>query len=113
MPTAAYAARARSLPTATNAEMTNTTLAKHTADSRYYPCTSYPHKSQVESNIVLVRPDTMGPETLAAALAREGVLVLPFGEDVRLVTHHEITENAIEITLKAFYSVLSGASRGP
>ena len=51
--------------------------------------------------------------TLAAALAREGVLVLPFGEDVRLVTHHEITENAIEITLKAFYSVLSGASRGP
>jgi len=62
---------------------------------------------------VLVRPDTMGPETLAAALAREGVLVLPFGEDVRLVTHHEITENAIEITLKAFYSVLSGASRGP
>lgn len=48
-----------------------------------------------------------------AALAREGVLVLPFGEDVRLVTHHEITENAIKITLKAFYSVLSKASRGP
>ena len=70
-------------------------------------------KSQVESNIVLARPDTMRPETLAAALEREGVLVLPFGDDVRLVTHHEITENAVEITLKAFHSVLSGASHGP
>lgn len=49
----------------------------------------------------------------AAALEREGVLVLPFGDDVRLVTHHEITENAVEITLKAFHSVLSGASHGP
>ena len=48
-----------------------------------------------------------------AALEREGVLVLPFGDDVRLVTHHEITENAVEITLKAFHSVLSGASHGP
>lgn len=70
-------------------------------------------KSQVESNIVLARPNTMRPETLAAALEREGVLVLPFGDDVRLVTHHEITENAVEITLKAFHSVLSGASHGP
>ena len=48
-----------------------------------------------------------------AALEREGVLVLPFGDDVRLVTHHEITENAVEITLRAFHSVLSGASHGP
>ena len=70
-------------------------------------------KSQVESNIVLARPDTMRPKTLAAALEREGVLVLPFGDDVRLVTHHEITENAVEITLRAFHSVLSGASHGP
>lgn len=70
-------------------------------------------KSQVKSNIVLVHPDTMDPETLAAALAHEGVLVLPFRDDVRLVTHHEITESAVEITLSAFHSVLSGAPYGP
>ncbi len=37
----------------------------------------------------------------------------PLDDDVRLVTHHKITENGVEITLKAFHSVLSGASHGP
>ena len=60
-----------------------------------------------------VGPEMKGADVMVAALEREGVLVLPFGDDVRLVTHHEITENAVEITLKAFHSILSGASHGP
>ena len=60
------------------------------------------------SNIVLVRPTAMDPETLSAALEKLGVLVLPFGPSVRLVTHREIDDNAVEETLYAFRSARSG-----
>ena len=60
------------------------------------------------SNIVLVRPTAMDPETLSAALEKLGVLVLPFGPSVRLVTHRGIGDNAVEETLHAFRSARSG-----
>jgi threonine aldolase len=60
------------------------------------------------SNIVLVRPTAMDPETLSAALEKLGVLVLPFGPSVRLVTHREIDDNAVEETLHAFRSARNG-----
>ena len=50
----------------------------------------------------------MDPETLSAALEKLGVLVLPFGPSVRLVTHREIDDNAVEETLYAFRSARSG-----
>ncbi|MDE0758895.1 MAG: hypothetical protein OSB45_12105 [Pseudomonadales bacterium] len=49
----------------------------------------------------------MDPETLSAALEKLGVLVLPFGPSVRLVTHREIDDNAVEETLYAFRSARS------
>lgn len=60
------------------------------------------------SNIVLVRPTAIDPETLSAALEKRGVLVLPFGPSVRLVTHREIDDNAVEETLHAFRSARIG-----
>jgi threonine aldolase len=61
----------------------------------------------VESNILLVRPGGATPDALSAALARQNVLVLPFGPFLRLVTHHEITDAAVAETLAAFRTVLS------
>lgn len=68
--------------------------------------------ASTETNIVLARPTNMNPESLSAALAKRGVLVLPFGPDVRLVTHHEINEDAVEETLNAFRSVCVGVNHG-
>jgi len=64
--------------------------------------------ASTQTNIVLVRPTATPPEALCAALEKLGVLVLPFGPYVRLVTHREISENAVEETLNAFRSVLVG-----
>lgn len=61
-----------------------------------------------ETNIVLARPTTMTPETLTAGLARLEVLVLPFAGGVRLVTHHEITTDAVDTALAAIRTVLAG-----
>ena len=55
-----------------------------------------------ETNIILARPANTSPGVLSAALAKRGVFVLPFGPHVRLVTHHEINEDAVEETLNAF-----------
>jgi threonine aldolase len=68
--------------------------------------------ASTETNIVLVRPTTMSPEALSAALAKRGVLVLPFGPCVRLVIHREINENAVEETRNAFRLVLGGDDDG-
>lgn len=65
-----------------------------------------------ETNIVLAKPVSISPMTLAAALAKRGVLVLPFGEYVRLVTHREIDEDTVAMTLKAFRAVLAGENHG-
>ena len=70
-------------------------------------------EAQVETNIVLAQPTTMSPDSLAAALAREDILVLPFGDYVRLVTHHDMSDDAIEIVVGAFHSVLNGAPHDP
>jgi len=67
---------------------------------------------KVESNIVLARPTSMTPSALAADLAQHGVRVLPFGNHVRLVTHHEITPPGVRTTLTAFHAVLNGARHG-
>ena len=64
--------------------------------------------ASTQTNIVLVRPTATTPKALCAALEKLGVLVLPFGPYVRLVTHREISENAVEETLNAFRSVLVG-----
>lgn len=61
-----------------------------------------------ETNIVLARPTTMTPDALTAGLARLEVLVLPFAGGVRLVTHHEITTDAVDTALAAFRTVLAG-----
>ena len=66
-------------------------------------------RAQVETNIVLARPTTMHPGTLAAALEIKRVRVLPFGDAVRLVTHHEISDSSVAFTLNAIESVLNGA----
>jgi threonine aldolase len=65
-----------------------------------------------ETNIVLAKPLTMTPEALATALAKNRVLVLPFGVYVRLVTHHEISENSVQATLEAVQAVLLGEDHG-
>ena len=65
-----------------------------------------------ETNIVLARPTGASSEVLAEALAERGVLVLPFGPCIRLVTHHEITEDAVAETLAVFRSVLTGEKNG-
>ena len=61
-----------------------------------------------ESNIVLVRPTVMEVEPLAAALAEQDILALPFGRCLRLVTHHEVTATVVAKTLAAFRAVLAG-----
>jgi uncharacterized iron-regulated protein len=38
--------------------------------------------------------------------------VLPFGAYVRLVTHHEISENSVQATLEAVQAVLLGEDHG-
>jgi threonine aldolase len=65
-----------------------------------------------ETNIVLAEPVSMSPITLADALAKRGVLVLPFGQCIRLVTHREINEDAVEVTLEAIRAVLAGEQNG-
>ena len=50
----------------------------------------------------------MTPDALTAGLARLEVLVLPFAGGVRLVTHHEITTDAVDTALAAFRTVLAG-----
>lgn len=65
-----------------------------------------------ETNIVLAEPVAMTPDMLATALAKHGILVLPFGQYVRLVTHHEITAKAVEATLDAVRAVLQGEDHG-
>jgi len=65
-----------------------------------------------ETNIVLAKPLTMTPEALATGLAKHRVLVLPFGAYVRLVTHHEISENSVQATLEAVQAVLLGEDHG-
>ena len=65
-----------------------------------------------ETNIVLVKPVSMSPMYLAEELAKRGVHVLPFGEFVRLVTHREIDEDAVEATLEAFRGALDGEHNG-
>ena len=65
-----------------------------------------------ETNIVLARPLSMNPMTLAAALAKRGVHVLPCGQYIRLVTHREINADAVETTLEAFRAVLAGENHG-
>lgn len=65
-----------------------------------------------QTNIVLVRPINISPITLADALGKRGVLVLPFGQYVRLVTHREINMPAVEATLEAFCAVLAGEDHG-
>jgi threonine aldolase len=65
-----------------------------------------------QTNIVLVRPINISPITLADALGKRGVLVLPFGQYVRLVTHREINVPAVEATLEAFCAVLAGEDHG-
>ena len=69
-------------------------------------------EAATETNIVLARPVNMNPMTLADALAKWGVLVLPFGQYIRLVTHREINEDAVEVTLEAFRAVLAGEDHG-
>jgi threonine aldolase len=69
-------------------------------------------EAATETNIVLVRPINISPITLADALAARGVLVLPFGQYVRLVTHREINVAAVEATLEAFSGVLAGEDHG-
>ena len=65
----------------------------------------------VDSNIVLARPTEAAPETVAEGLIGEGVLVLPFGPYLRLVTHHEFTDADADATLTAFGAVLEGVGR--
>ena len=62
----------------------------------------------VETNIVLVNVDREGlePSTVAAMLRDRGVLALPFGvRSVRLVTHRDILDGDVEITVLAFQDV--------
>lgn len=66
----------------------------------------------VLTNIVLARPATMTPEALAANLLDHGIRVLPFGYNVRLVTHHEITPQSVRATLAAFHAVFNGEQNG-
>jgi threonine aldolase len=65
----------------------------------------------VDSNIVLARPTEAAPGTVAEALIGEGVLVLPFGPFLRLVTHHEFTDADADETLTAFGAVLERVGR--
>ena len=65
-----------------------------------------------ETNIVLAEPTTMRPEALVDALSEEGVLVLPFGHCVRLVTHHEVTDDGVDQVLSAIRGVLTGEKHG-
>jgi len=67
--------------------------------------------STTETNIVLARAHSVAPDRLVARLATQGVLVLPFGAGIRLVTHHEITQDAVERTLAAVRTVLAGVKR--
>ena len=64
-----------------------------------------------ETNIVLVRAPSIPPDMLVSGLAARGVLALPFGTGIRLVTHHEITRDAVETTLTAFHTVLEDVNR--
>ena len=65
----------------------------------------------VDSNIVLARPTEAAPGMVAEALIGEGVLVLPFGPFLRLVTHHEFTDADANETLTAFGAVLERVGR--
>jgi threonine aldolase len=67
--------------------------------------------NSVDSNIVLIRPTKTAPEKLATALSDEGVLALPFGPFLRLVTHHDFTDSDADATLTAFDTVLKEAAR--
>ena len=67
--------------------------------------------NSVDSNIVLIRPTKTAPDKLATALSDEGVLTLPFGPFLRLVTHHDFTDSDADATLTAFNTVLKEAAR--
>ena len=59
----------------------------------------------VESNIVLVDidRDDLDAETLAATVAEDEVLVLPYGpRRLRCCTHHEITPGDVDRAVAAF-----------
>lgn len=62
----------------------------------------------VETNIVLIKPTSQSPKTLAKGLSKIGLETLPFGNFLRLVTHHEISDLQVEQALEAFRQVLSG-----
>jgi threonine aldolase len=68
--------------------------------------------ASTETNIVLAQPTQETPEAVAGELARHGVLVMPYGAQLRLVTHHEITAESVEQVLDAFRTVLTGESLG-
>lgn len=68
---------------------------------------------QVQTNIVLAKIEGMDASALAAALADQGLLVLPYGmTEVRLVTYHDIGEPEIAGAIRAFELVASGATSG-
>jgi threonine aldolase len=67
------------------------------------------HPEQVETNIVIfdVGKTGMTASQLSEAMKANGILIHAFGKtQVRLVTHLDITEEDIEIALKAFEVVL-------
>jgi len=63
----------------------------------------------VDTNIVLVHLDnsnTCEPSAFAGMLRERGVLVLPFGSStLRLVTHRDITDRDVELTVSIFRDV--------
>ena len=68
--------------------------------------------NSVETNIVLVKVDTDGPEpaVIAGMLKEMGVLVLPFGDgSLRLVTHRDIIDQDVPIIISAFRNVALNA----
>tara|TARA_Y100000588_G_scaffold164902_1_gene178977 strand:+ start:1160 stop:2149 length:990 start_codon:yes stop_codon:yes gene_type:complete len=69
------------------------------------------NKDNTETNIVLARPIIMSPEKLTDLLANQGIFVLPFGRNVRFVTHHEIDTDAVDRTLSLLQNILHGGKK--
>ena len=65
-------------------------------------------ENAAETNIVLVKPSNISPISMANKLSDKNILVLPFGQYIRLVIHHEITYDAIDVITDGIYTVLNG-----
>ena len=61
-----------------------------------------------ETNIVLSRPLKITPSDLVDRLSKREVLVLAMDQQVRWVTHYEITESAINTALGELQEILRG-----